>query len=299
MPELPEAETIARQLHAQLAGRRLSDIWLARQDIVKTPGIDLAKILDGREVVRVYRRAKRVVIELDSTGLLIFGLGMTGRLTVVPAMAEIEKHTHLRIGVAALAAELRFRDPRRFGGIWFCDARDSLQQTHQQSDGLESLGIEPLTCTVRQFGGLLERKRQIKALLMDQRVVAGLGNIYCDEALHAAGIHPLQHAHSLTGAQVTALLKSIKTVLQRAIRSKGSTLMDYRGADGAKGAFQRLHRVYGREGEPCKKCGTAIQRIQAAGRSTHFCPRCQKYKRKRANVHRVQESCSRHNKRSC
>ncbi len=278
MPELPEAETIARQLHRQLAGKRLGDVYLARTDIVKSPTPDFVQRLCHRGVVRVHRRAKRVVIALDPPGTLIFGLGMTGRLMVVQSGAEIEKHTHLRIAIPDLNAELRFRDPRRFGGVWFQDQGDDAASDSGSKDHFENFGVEPLTCTRKQFGRVLSRKKQIKALLMDQTAIAGLGNIYCDESLHASGIHPLTRADCLSDSSSAALLIAIKSVLRRAIRSKGSTLMDYRDADGAEGAFQRLHRVYGREGEACKTCKTRIKRIIAAGRSTHFCPKCQRRK---------------------
>lgn len=276
MPELPEAETIARQLQTQLAGKLIGDVHLARADIVKsvTPGFE--RLLANRGVVRVYRRAKRVVFELDPPATLVFGLGMTGRLSVVANQAEIEKHTHLRIQIPEIAAELRFQDPRRFGGVWFHDQGKLSPDGAQQIDTFGGLGVEPLTCNAVQFRQVVARKRQIKALLMDQAAIAGLGNIYCDESLHAAGIHPLTQASRISTVKADGLLKAIKNVLRRAIRSKGSTLMDYRDADGAEGSFQRLHRVYAREGKPCKTCGTPIKRITAAGRSTHFCPRCQK-----------------------
>jgi formamidopyrimidine-DNA glycosylase len=276
MPELPEAETIARQLHRQLAGHDLGDVMLARPDMVKSPTPDFEERARNRRVSKVYRRAKRVVIELDPPATIIFGLGMTGRLSVVPVGVEIEKHTHLRIEIPDLDAELRFRDPRRFGGVWFHNREKGSTIDDAQNDLFEKFGVEPLTCTLKQFRQLLSRQRQIKALLMDQTAIAGLGNIYCDESLHASRIHPLTRADQLNDP--SALLIAIKSVLRRAIRSKGSTLMDYRDADGAEGAFQRLHRVYGREGEPCKSCSTKIKRITAAGRSTHFCPRCQRRK---------------------
>jgi|CXWL01.1.fsa_nt_gi formamidopyrimidine-DNA glycosylase len=295
MPELPEAETIARQLQRQLAGYSLGDVYLARADIVKTPTPGLPQLFSNRRVVRVYRRAKRVVIELEShqsPGIhagttiphecggsrrlsLVFGLGMTGRLVVVPACAEVEKHTHLRIAIPHIEAELRFRDPRRFGGVWIHERGGLSADCEQESELFKAFGVEPLTCTAKRFREVVARKRQIKALLMDQSAIAGLGNIYCDESLHAAGIHPLTRADRLNADEVARLLKAIKSVLRRAIRSKGSTLMDYRDADGAEGNFQRLHRVYAREGQPCKSCGTTIKRILAAGRSTHFCPQCQ------------------------
>ncbi len=276
MPELPEAETIARQLHSQLAGRILGAVDVARIDIIKTSTPPMDRVVPGRCVLQVRRRAKRVVIELNPSATIVFGLGMTGRITIDPIGAALEKHTHLRIAIPSLDAELRFRDPRRFGGVWVYDGAAPQMDIERNNDPFDDLGVEPLTCTSKQFQEILGRKRQIKALLMDQHAVAGLGNIYCDESLHAARIHPLTRADRLAAPRGANLLKSIKSVLRRAIRFNGSTLMDYRDADGAEGSFQRHHRVYGREGQPCKECGAAIKRIVAAGRSTHFCPRCQK-----------------------
>ena len=286
MPELPEAETIARQLQRDLAGRTLDAVNLGRTDIVHGDPTPLGELLPGRKVVRVYRRAKQVVLELAPPMQLVFRLGMTGRLTVVPADADIETHTHFRAGVTGTGRELRFRDPRRFGGIWVIR-----EGSGYVGRPLGEVGIEPLEAGARQFRGVLSRRRQIKALLMDQTAVAGLGNIYCDESLHAAGIHPLTQADTLTAERALRLLRSIKSTLRRAIRCKGSTLMDYRDAEGREGSFQRLHRVYRREGKPCKTCKTPIRRILAGGRSTFFCPKCQTRRRngetqKRRNAER-------------
>ncbi|MEK7757859.1 MAG: zinc finger domain-containing protein, partial [Planctomycetota bacterium] len=170
--------------------------------------------------------------------------------------------------------ELRFCDPRRFGGVWCLTGSE-------QSIGkpLGEVGLEPLDVTPAVFRVTLGRRRQIKALLMDQTVIAGLGNIYCDESLHAAGIHPLTRSDTLRPERANRLLRAITTILRRAIRFNGSTLMDYRDADGREGSFQKLHRVYQREGEPCRTCRSPIRCIQAAGRSTFFCPRCQRKRR--------------------
>jgi formamidopyrimidine-DNA glycosylase len=218
--------------------------------------------------VGVRRRAKRVIVELDGPVSLVFRLGMTGRLFVVDSEAHVEKHTHLRIAIEGTGRELRFRDPRRFGGVWCVASGDG-----DRSDA--KLGVEPLDATPAQFRTVLARRRQIKALLMDQSAIAGLGNIYCDESLHAARIHPLSRADRLDAEAVGRLLRAIKTILRRAIRFNGSTLMDYRDADGREGSFQKLHRVYQREGDPCRTCRTPIRRILAAGRSTFYCPQCQ------------------------
>jgi len=273
MPELPEAETIARQLHRSLAGRTLGQVRLARTDIVHGDPRPLAMLLPGRRVARVSRRAKRVILTLDGGIELVFRLGMTGRMIVCSTDDPVAKHTHLRIRIDGTCNELRFCDARRFGGVWCLTGSE-----RSIGKPLGEVGLEPLEVTPAAFRVALGRRRQIKALLMDQTVIAGLGNIYCDESLHAAGIHPLTRADTLRSERANRLLRAIKSILRRAIRFKGSTLQDYRDANGREGSFQKLHRVYQREGEPCRTCRTAIRRILAAGRSTFFCPRCQRHR---------------------
>jgi len=270
MPELPEAETIARQLHRALAGRKLAAVRLSRTDIIHGDPTPLGTLLPGRRVERVSRQAKRVTLTLDDGIELVFRLGMTGRMIVCSTDNPVEKHTHLRIAIDGTSNELRFCDARRFGGVWCLTGSE-------QSIGkpLGEVGLEPLEVTPAVFRVALGRRRQIKALLMDQTVIAGLGNIYCDESLHVAGIHPLTRADTLGPEWANRLLRAIKTILRRAIRFNGSTLMDYRDADGREGSFQKLHRVYQRQGRPCRTCGTPIRRIVAAGRSTFFCAKCQ------------------------
>ena len=270
MPELPEAETIARALHDQLADRRLGTVTLLRSDIVHGDPRPLSDLLPSRRVKRVWRRAKRVMLDLDPAAELIFHLGMSGRLTVTACDDPLEKHTHLRIQIRQTDQELRFRDPRRFGGIWcFCGNGPRVGRA------LGPVGLEPFEATPAQWRSILDRRRTIKALLLDQRLIAGLGNIYCDESLHTAGIHPLAPANVLDKKGAARLLRSVRSTLNRAIRSGGSTLMDYRQADGSSGSFQKRHRVYGREGKPCKTCDCPIERLVVAGRSSYLCPRCQ------------------------
>ena len=176
-------------------------------------------------------------------------------------------HTHLTLDLDESNTQLRFCDPRRFGGVFWLG----------KSDFAEGMGPEPLSIRPRQLAQLLSRTtRAIKNALLDQSVVAGLGNIYVDESLFAATIHPLIPADQLSLEQITRLNRAIKSTLRRALRHRGSTLRDYRDADGLPGGFQKLHRVYAREGKPCRACKTAIERIVLGGRSTHFCPVCQK-----------------------
>jgi formamidopyrimidine-DNA glycosylase len=273
MPELPEAESIARILRERTVGKRIGAVVVARPDIVHGDPRPLEITLSGRRIREVGRRAKRVEIRLNGGVDLIVRLGMSGRLTVEPASAPVEPHTHLRISLRATKDEIRFRDPRRFGGVW-CLTPETERNGHLGPQ-LGPVGIEPLEATFADFRRVLQRRRQIKALLMDQAAIAGLGNIYCDESLFAAGIHPLNCAVDLNHAMLKRLVSAIRQTLRSAIRHNGSTLMDYRNADGEPGSFQRRHRVYQREGLPCKRCHTPIRRIIAAGRSTFFCPKCQ------------------------
>lgn len=271
MPELPEAESIARTLDARLRNRIFARTVAQRADILHGARSSDGELpLSGRRVIGVSREGKRVVVALDNDATLVFALGMTGRVTVEPVAQSPTSHTHLRVAIRGTDDELRFRDPRRFGGVWYVNGAPA-----DDGRSLAPLGVEPLTVELRQFRTMLNRGRQIKALLMDQRVIAGLGNIYCDESLHRAGIHPLMSANTLAPAACARLLRCIRSVLTQAIRHNGTTLMDYRDADGSPGSFQRKHRVYGRQGRPCRTCGTPIIRITAAGRSTHLCTTCQ------------------------
>ena len=189
---------------------------------------------------------------------------MTGQLTVDAIDAPAKRHTHLTIDLDA-ARQLRFVDPRRFGGIfWLDDA------------AIDTIGPEPLTMRAVTLGRrLATTRRAIKTALLDQRIVAGIGNIYADEALHAAGLHPLTPANALAADDVRGLSRAIKRVLRRAIRAGGSTLRDYVNGRGERGTFQLLHRVYDRADQPCRRCRSAIVRIVVGGRSTCFCAICQ------------------------
>ena len=264
MPELPEVQTVVNTLRPRILGKRITHVELLRSDIVHPCGCDLAACLTDRIVNEVFRRGKRIVIALDDGNRFYIHLGMTGRLTVEPSAAPILKHPHLILHINDI--EIRFRDSRRFGGIWWMGS--------DADPG--KMGPEPLLLGPQQLAARLARtRRAIKTALLDQSVIAGLGNIYVDEALFDARIHPQTPARDLTRTQIGRLSRSIKRVLCRAIRHRGSTLRDYVDAEGGKGAFQTLHRVYDRAGEPCRTCRTAITRIVLGGRSTHFCPKCQ------------------------
>lgn len=268
MPELPEVQTIVNTLRPRVLGRRIEAVCVHRQDIVTPPGADLPGRLTGRVITRIDRRGKRIVFALDNDHRFYIHLGMTGRLSVQPASEPLLRHTHLVLELGS-SGELRFTDPRRFGGVWWLG---------DSANGDSDMGPEPLNIGPQQLLRRLRKTtRAIKNALLDQRVLAGLGNIYVDESLFDAGIHPLTPACELSPDQVRRLNRAIKSTLRRALRHRGSTLRDYRDADGEAGGFQKLHRVYDREGQPCRRCRTPIERIVLGGRSTHFCPKCQPF----------------------
>ncbi len=278
MPELPEVETIVRGLAGRLRGLEVEAVHLARSDVLHGSPTVFCAALRRRRVARVWRVAKQIRLTLAGpgrrdAGTLVFHLGMSGRLLLVAGGRPVEPHTHLRL-VFRGGTELRFVDPRRFGGVWFLAPGRSDDRTWLGRN-LPQVGQDALRMPLKAFRELLRRRRQIKALLLDQRPMAGLGNIYCDEALHRAGIHPLRRACTLNDDEVRRLHAAIRRVLQAAVRAGGSSIGDYRAADGSLGRFQLRHRVYGREGRPCPRCRTAIVRIAAAGRSSYLCSRCQ------------------------
>lgn len=266
MPELPEVETVVRTLRPKLLGRKINGVDLRRPDILRPAGFDLPGELSGRVIRSIDRRGKRIIFGLDNANRFYVHLGMSGQLMVERPEVAVRNHTHLIIRTDA--GELRFRDPRRFGGVWWIGKSAS----HD-----DDIGPEPLTITPKQFAARLAKTtRAIKVALLDQKLVAGLGNIYVDESLFTAGIHPVTPSHKLTKEQIGRLNRAIKATLRRAIRLRGSTLRDYRDANGSIGDYQHRHQVYDRAGQPCHKCKKPISRIVLGGRSTHFCARCQK-----------------------
>ena len=238
MPELPEVETIAAQLHAGLAGRTVRALRVHRRDVIHGHALSLTKCLAGRRIDRVVRHGKRIVFWLSGRVRVVFHLGMSGRLELAEKGVPIEKHTHLRMSLTDSAGEVRYRDPRRFGGVWL------LTEGCPRWRGrpLSELGPDPLQLAPADFIQVLRGRRGIKALLLDQRIVSGLGNIYCDESLHRAGIHPSRRADQLTDDEARRLGRAIRSVLRSAIRHRGSSIIDYRDAAGRSGGFQRYHR---------------------------------------------------------
>jgi len=266
MPELPEVQTVVSTLAPHVTGARVLAVQLNRKDIVTPIDLDIAPLLENRVITAVTRRAKRIVFTLENANRFYIHLGMSGQLTLETPSAEVKKHTHLILRLQHPKLEIRFRDPRRFGGIFWLGA----------ADGDNALGPEPLTLKpARLAKSLASTRRPIKSALLDQRLIAGIGNIYADESLYLAAIHPLTPANELPAAAVARLNRAIKQTLRRAIAARGSTLRDFVGADNAPGGYRVKHQVYGRDGEKCRKCRTVIERIVLTGRSTCYCPRCQ------------------------
>jgi formamidopyrimidine-DNA glycosylase len=292
MPELPEVETVARGLDKRVAGDRIESVWLgSKPEPLKSPAAEIASTLESKRIAAVRRVGKHIVFDLDSTAWSraarapakkartkskrdeeksssskaqwIVHLGMTGRMVVCEPGTEVPKHTHAILKLAS-GRELRFIDPRRFG---------RLSVTH----GFEAPGTEPLQVELDRFVKLFKgRKTPIKSALLNQKLLSGVGNIYADESLFRAGIRPRRRAASLTHEELRRLYLALQEVLKEAIALGGSSISDYVDADGEEGFFQLQHRVYGREGEPCLVCKTPVKRVVLAGRSSHYCPKCQK-----------------------
>jgi formamidopyrimidine-DNA glycosylase len=314
MPELPEVETIARGLAKRVTGDVIESVWLGSYpQPLKSSAREIAAVLDGSRIIEVRRMGKHIVFDVEreeraplrqAQGRLspaksrkskiprkgsasrqrlskmdgwadegvrpsqisqwIVHLGMTGRLQICEPRDEILKHTHAILKLAS-GRELRFVDPRRFGRLSVA------------TGGFEAGGIEPLEADIEGFVSMFRgRKTPIKSALLNQKLLRGVGNIYADESLFRTGIRPRRRASTIRRDQFSKLLASVKEVLEEAIALGGSSISDYVDADGEEGFFQLQHRVYGREGEPCLVCKTPIKRIVIAGRSSHYCPKCQK-----------------------
>jgi formamidopyrimidine-DNA glycosylase len=275
MPELPEVETVRRGLALRMTGRCIVKAELRRPDLRRPFPPMLAERLDGARIGALARRGKYILIELDKTGLLLLHLGMSGRITAGGAEEQPEKHDHVVLTLDD-GTVVRFNDPRRFGTL------DYMERGREAAHPLlAGLGAEPLEPGFD--GAYLERvltgkMTPLKAALLDQRIVAGLGNIYVCEALYRAGLSPRRLAGTVVGARAARLAEAIREVLNDAIEAGGSSLRDYVQANGELGYFQHRWAVYGREGEPCPGCNCAegVRRIVQSGRSTFFCAKRQR-----------------------
>jgi len=309
MPELPEVETIARGLAKRVTGEVIESVWLGEKtDLLKSPASHIVATVEQTRISAVRRMGKHIVFDLDHVGRTpvtkrgkpepvrtrakaartqsraslqaptvaelrpmdgkaqwIVHLGMTGRLQVCEPQAEVAKHTHAILKLSS-GRELRFVDPRRFGRLGVAASAD-----------FEATGVEPLEVDLDRFIALFRgRKTPIKSALLNQKLLRGVGNIYADESLFRAGIRPRRRASTITRGQLEKLHAAVQEVLKEAIALGGSSISDYVDADGEEGFFQLQHRVYGREAEPCLVCKTPITRVVIAGRSSHYCSKCQK-----------------------
>jgi len=298
MPELPEVETIARGLAKRVTGDIIESVWLGQNpEPLKSPAPVIAATLKHSRIAAIRRVGKHVVFDLERQSVarapsparsrrrnltsspsplpeadegvrptqdhFIVHLGMTGRLQLCDPQSEILNHTHAILKLKS-GRELRFVDPRRFGRLSVARAFDAA-------------GIEPLEADLDRFVSLFRgRKTPIKSALLNQKLLRGVGNIYADESLFRAALRPRRRVSTITHDQLAKLLAAVKEVLNQAIVAGGSSISDYVDAEGEEGFFQLQHRVYGREGEPCLVCKTPIKRVVIAGRSSHYCPRCQR-----------------------
>lgn len=271
MPELPEVETVVRDLRPLLRGRTLGAIQSGSQPLRRPWEKTWEPLLVGRRVLEIRRRGKWIVIDLNEEARLQVHLGMTGQLTVQTATTERQSHTHL-VMTLDNGHELRFRDIRRFGSVVYYPDEAALQAFFTA----QKLGPEPFDLTPEAWWESVHRTgRALKALLLDQSVVAGVGNIYADESLFEARLRPARRGRGLTRIEAERLRLAIVQVLTRAIAGRGSTIRNYVGGSGLQGGYQDEFRAYGRTGEPCLVCGNPIVATRLAGRSTHYCRHCQ------------------------
>src|SRR5262249_6626882 len=285
MPELPEVETVARGLQAAVAGRQILRVTLRKTDFTDDPAV-IERELPGRHIRRIDRFGKSMLLRLASgapaapgaaravaaeaqvSEALLVHLGMTGHLAPHLPEQPLAKHTHVTFTLDD-GRELRYTDARRFGRMAYLTGSALNAE-------LERFGADPLHVTAGEFGRRMQTsKARIKALLLDQRVLRGVGNIYADESLWKARIHPAKIGARLTPAELGALGKELRKILLKAIELRGSSISDFVDAGGIPGDYQQHHKVYGREGLPCPRCGAKIRRTIIAGRSSHFCPHCQ------------------------
>jgi formamidopyrimidine-DNA glycosylase len=272
VPELPEVETVVRDLRPLLVGWVLSDLRRSKQRLRTPWHSSWGRLLLGRTIVRIDRRGKWIVLILDDEARLLVHLGMTGQFCVMDASTPPADHTHLTFTLGSGQKELRFRDIRRFGTAVFLPGPEETDDFFRAS----GLGPEPFKLPADYWREkLADTNRCLKAVLLDQQVVAGVGNIYADESLFEARLPPWQIAARTSKNEADQLRRAVSKVLERAIEGRGSSIRNYVGGSGLRGSYQQEFRVYGRTGDPCQRCKHPVERIRLAGRSTHFCPRCQ------------------------
>jgi formamidopyrimidine-DNA glycosylase len=271
MPELPEVETVANGVDARVRGQRIDRVWTSgKPQTFKSSEAEIVEMLTGARIERVHRVGKTIVMDVarraKAPAQFLVHLGMTGRLLVSQPEVALPMHTHAVLSLGD-GREVRFVDPRRFGRL----------SVVTEAGGYAGPGAEPTTISVEEFSGLFKgRKLAIKAALLNQSILHGVGNIYADESLFRAGIRPGRQAGRLTNMELQRLRAALQQVLAHAIELGGSSVSDYVDADGVRGFFQLEHKVYGRAGETCYDCGSALKKIIVGGRTTIYCPKCQR-----------------------
>jgi len=271
MPELPEVETIVCGLREKLKNLEFSQVEVLLEKCIRGSKNSLLASLKGKKILGVDRRGKNILFHLSNGDTLLVHLRMTGRLRFLPAPAPKEKHTHVVFSFKSHPCQLRFVDQRQFGKIYL-----EKKGAGGELGFLANLGPEPLEISVKEFTWRSQaRRRAIKPLLLDQGFLAGVGNIYADEALHQARIHPRQQASALREKDLHRLYQALRQILRKAIWAGGTSVRTYVDVRGSAGGFQRSLRVYGRAGEACRRCGATIIRERVGGRGSYFCPRCQ------------------------
>jgi formamidopyrimidine-DNA glycosylase len=275
MPELPEVETVLRGLRKRAIGRRIISVDVLHSGIIAGDAESFASQIEGKAVVSVQRKGKVLALELAGSKssvpvFLVMRLGMTGQVTIQPIDSPLEAHTHVRLLLDGGDEELRFRDVRRFGRLRCC--------MREEFEGLlKSLGPDAQQASEEEFlQAMRGRTGAIKSWLLNQQGISGLGNIYADEALFEARIHPLAQPGRVSPVSARRLYRAVQKVLKRAIELQGTSFRDYIDIEGRPGNYLQRLRVYQKTGEPCPRCGASIRRIVIAGRSSHYCPRCQR-----------------------
>lgn len=273
MPELPEVETVVRDLQPHLHYRRLVQVRRTSRQALRTRWRSIWNYaVTGQRIESISRRGKWILIALENGRVLVIHLGMTGQLTIAPAATPPSDHTHLAFNLDN-GEQLRYRDIRRFGSVTLFPSRQALDDFFAAS----RLGPEPFDVPAKYWRDRLRRsKRCLKAVLLDQSIVAGIGNIYADESLFEARLHPARLACEVDDSESDRLRRAVAKVLRRGIEKRGSSIRNYVDGSGMQGEYQNEFRVYGRTSEPCPRCGTAIENLRLSGRSSHYCPHCQK-----------------------
>lgn len=293
IPELPEVETVVRDLRHSIIGRIITGLIIkdsAHKNIMKTSSLEFHQGVINESITTVLRKGKYILMPLSNHNVIVMHLGMTGNILIkeppdldfeerLEGTNYIHKHTHVVMELlypdddVAPDLDLHFNDPRTFGKIWLVQDVENINSMNVP--GLRDLGYDALGISLVEFENIMGSRRTVKAVLLDQSKIAGVGNIYADESCFAARIHPARKGTSLNSEELVRLWFSTKTVLKLGIKYRGSSISDYVAPDGNKGSFQERHMVYGKTGQNCTTCKTPISKTKIAGRTTHFCPTCQ------------------------